>query len=134
MVELFATDPHIYGDALVTKPLAAPWQGSSPKLRFISAGSVPALPVIKLTNAKDCVLRDEVTGLWFGMNPLAGAIGINSETQAVTGLVTGTNFNDRIMAGSTWPEFGFGEHLLTLSSAAVNSPTTAEITWRDRWV
>ncbi|MFJ9646725.1 hypothetical protein [Streptomyces sp. NPDC101206] len=134
VVELFATDPYVYGDELVTKPLAAPWQGSDPKLRFASPGSVPALPIIKLTNAKDCVLRDEVTGLWFGMNPLAGGITINSAAQTVTATATGTNFNDRITPGSVWPEFAFGDHRLTLSSGAVNSPTTAEITWRDRWV
>ncbi|MFF4424164.1 hypothetical protein ACFY04_25845 [Streptomyces sp. NPDC001549] len=133
-VELFATDPYIYGDALVSRTLTAPWQGSSPKLRFVSPGSVPALPIIKLTNAKDCVLRDEVSGLWFGMANLAGALTINSEAQSVTATTNGTNFNDRITSGSTWPEFGIGDHLLTLSSAAVNSPTTAVIEWRDRWV
>ncbi|WP_327384874.1 hypothetical protein [Streptomyces sp. NBC_01207] len=134
VVELHATDPYVYGDALVTRTLAAPWQGSDPKLRFTSPGSEPVLPLIKLTNAKDCVLKDEVTGLWFGMTNLAGGLTIDSAAQSVTATASGTNFNDRITAGSTWPEFGFGDHRLTLTSAAVNSPTTAVITWRDRWV
>ncbi|MFF4531445.1 hypothetical protein ACFY1P_19515 [Streptomyces sp. NPDC001407] len=134
VVELFATDPHVYGDALVSLNLSAPWQGSDPKLRFRQAGSVPALPVIKLTNAKDCVLRDEITGAWFGMTNLAGGLTINSEAQTLTSTASGANFNDRITAGSTWPEFGFGDHRLSLSTLAVNSPTKAEITWRNRWV
>ncbi|MFD7610995.1 hypothetical protein [Streptomyces sp. NPDC059828] len=134
VVELFATDPYIYADAPVSLALSAPWQGSDPKLRFSQVGSVPALPVIKLTNAKDCVIKDEISGKWFGMANLAGGLTINSETQALTATASGTGFNDRITAGSTWPEFAFGEHRLSMTTLAVNSPTTAEITWRDRWV
>lgn len=134
VVELFATDPYIYGDALTTYTLSAPWQGSDPKLRFSQAGSVPALPVIKLTNAKDCVITDETTGLWFGMTNLAGGLTIDSPAQTLTATASGNNFNDRITAGSTWPEFAFGDHRLSMTTLAVNSPTTAEITWRNRWV
>ncbi|MEU9231214.1 hypothetical protein [Streptomyces subrutilus] len=134
VIELFATDPHVYGDTIVTKNLSQPWAGSDPKLRFTSPGSVPVLPIIKLTNAKDVKLTDEITGLWFGMTNLAGALTINSETQRVTSTATGTDFTDRVTAGSTWPEYGFGEHRIAMTSLAVNSPTQAEFTWRDRWV
>ncbi|MGW4158819.1 hypothetical protein [Streptomyces sp. NPDC004788] len=134
VVELYATDPHIYGDELVTLKLSSPWEGSNPKLRFFYPGSVPALPVITLDNAKDCVLKDEITGLYFGMVPLAGGITINSPAQLVTGTTTGTVFNDRITAGSTWPEYAFGEHRLSLSSGAVTRATEAVLTWRNRWV
>lgn len=134
VVELFATDPHIYGDALVSLTLSSPWQGSTPKLRFTQAGSVPALPVITLDNAKDCVLTDEITGDFFGMNPLAGGLTINSPAQRVTGTDTGTLFNDRITPGSVWPEYAFGEHRLSLTSGATTRATTAVFSWRNRWV
>ncbi|WP_424213192.1 hypothetical protein ACN20G_14500 [Streptomyces sp. BI20] len=134
VVELFATDPHIYSDALTTKNLSAPWQGSTPKLYFNSPGSVAVRPLIKLTNAKDCKLTDEVTGLWFGMTNLAGGITIDSEAQRVTATATGTDFTDRVTPGSTWPEYGFGEHRLSMTTLAVNAASTAVLTWRDRWV
>ncbi|WP_330174548.1 hypothetical protein OG875_13940 [Streptomyces sp. NBC_01498] len=134
VVELFATDPHIYADAVTTLTLSSPWQGTAPKLRFTSPGSVPALPVIVLDNAKDCVLTDEITGQFFGMNPLAGGFTINSPAQRLTSTDTGTLFNDRITPGSVWPEYGFGEHRLSLTSGAVTRATTAVFSWRDRWV
>ncbi|MFF3557320.1 hypothetical protein ACFYXL_28385 [Streptomyces tsukubensis] len=134
VVELFATDPHIYGDALVSLTLSSPWAGSTPKLRFTQLGSVPALPVITLDNAKDCVLTDEITGWYFGMVPLAGGITINSPAQRVTATATGTVHNDRITPGSVWPEYSFGEHRLSLTSGAVTRATTAVFTWRNRWV
>ncbi|MFF2406716.1 hypothetical protein [Streptomyces sp. NPDC058092] len=133
VVEFFATDPHIYGDTLTSLALSAPWKGSDPKLGFTQPGSVNALPVITLTNAKDVVITDEVTGEWFGMTNLSGGLTINSEAQTVTATATGANFNDRITAGSTWPEFKFGTHRLSLTTLAVNAPTTAVIEWRNRW-
>lgn len=133
-VELFSTDPYIYRDALTVYNLSAPWQGSDPKLRFTAAGSVPALPVVKLVNAKDCVITDEVTGLRFGMTNLAGGLTIDSQAQTLTATASGSNFNDRITPGSTWLEFAFGDHRLSMTTLAVNAPTTAEFTWRDRWV
>ncbi|MCX5153702.1 phage tail family protein [Streptomyces sp. NBC_00291] len=133
VVELYATDPHIYADALTSYRLSSPWQGSAPKLRFISPGSVPALPVIALDNAKDCVLTDEITGLTFGLVPLAGAVTINSPAQLVT-TGAGTGVNDRITPGSVWPEYDFGEHRLSLTSGATTRATVADFTWRDRWL
>ncbi|MFE7660572.1 phage tail family protein [Streptomyces celluloflavus] len=134
VIELFATDPHIYADALTTLTLSSPWQGSTPKLRFTSPGSVPAFPVITLDNAKDCVLTDEITGQFFGMNPLAGGLTINSPAQRLTATDTGTLFNERISPGSVWPEYGFGEHRLSLTSGATTRATTAVFSWRNRWV
>ncbi|MDX2390189.1 phage tail family protein [Streptomyces sp. DK15] len=133
VVEFFATDPYIYGDTLTSLALSAPWQGSNPKLNFTQPGSVNALPVIKLVNAKDCVITDELTGQWFGMTNLAGGLTIDSERQTVTSTASGTNFNDRITPGSTWPEFKYGAHRLAISTLAVNAASTATITWRNRW-
>ncbi|MDN3259598.1 hypothetical protein QWJ26_07170 [Streptomyces sp. CSDS2] len=134
VVELFATDPHIYADALTTLTMSSPWQGSTPKLRFTSPGSVPASPLIKLENAKDCLLKDEITGQFFGVAPFTGNVTINAAAQLVTNTTTGATLNGLITAGSTWPEYGFGDHRLSLSSGATSAPTAATLTWRDRWV
>ncbi|OKH99998.1 hypothetical protein A6A06_23550 [Streptomyces sp. CB02923] len=133
VVELFATDPYLYGDALETKRLSSPWEGAEPRLWFKQVGSVPALPVIKLTGSRDCVLRDEVTGNYFGMANVAGDITIDAERRTLTATGGGPSLTDKITPGSEWPEFAFGDHRLTLASAAVGGPTTAEITWRNRW-
>ncbi|WP_030779342.1 phage tail family protein [Streptomyces sp. NRRL S-920] len=132
VVELFATDPHIYGDALRTYPLSSPWQGSDPRLRFTHVGSVPALPVIRLENAANCVLMDEVTGQYFGLT-YGGNVTIDATAQTVLSDA-GNDFKDRITQGSVWPEYNFGEHRLKLTSEAQSRATTATITWRDRWV
>ncbi|MGW3932851.1 hypothetical protein ACWECC_32870 [Streptomyces microflavus] len=131
-IELFATDPYIYGDALETLTLSSPWQGNDPKLRFRHIGSVPARPVIRLDNAKDISLTDEVTGQYFGLIYGGNAI-IDSAAQRVTSD-TGEDFTGRVTPGSTWPEFAFGEHRLAMTSAATARATTAAITWRNRWV
>ncbi|MER5258532.1 hypothetical protein [Streptomyces sp. NPDC002855] len=130
-VELAATDPHIYGDALRTYTLSSPWEGSDPKLRIRQAGSVPALPVIRLDNASNSVLTDEITGQYFGLT-YGGNVTIDATAQTVVSDA-GNHFEDRITPGSVWPEYGFGDHRLTLSSGAQTRPTTATITWRDRW-
>ncbi|MBD0712558.1 phage tail family protein [Streptomyces sp. CBMA370] len=132
VVELFATDPLIYGDALVSLSLASPWQGTDPKLRFTQAGSVPALPVITLDNAKNIKLTDEITGRYFGLT-YGGNATINSTTQTVTSS-TGTSLNDKITAGSTWPEFEYGDHRLSLYSEATTRATVASFVWRNGWV
>ncbi|MFE0699411.1 hypothetical protein [Streptomyces sp. NPDC058872] len=132
VVELFATDPYIYGDALISMSLSSPWEGSDPKLRFRQVGSVPALPVIALDNAKNIVLTDEVTGAYFGLT-YGGNVTIDSAAQTVVSDA-GNHFEDRITPGSTWPEYGFGDHRLTLTSEATTRATVAEFTWRNRWV
>ncbi|WP_282793678.1 hypothetical protein [Streptomyces sp. CC224B] len=132
VVELFATDPHIYGDALTTHTLSSPWEGSDPKLRFRQAGSVPALPVIRLDNAKNIKLTDELTGDFFGLT-YGGNVTIDAAAQTVVSE-TGAHFEDRITPGSTWPEYAYGDHRLSLYSEAQTKPTVAEVTWRDRWV
>ncbi|WP_172385209.1 hypothetical protein [Streptomyces sp. MNP-20] len=132
VLELAATDPYIYGDVLREYTLASPWEGSDPKLRFTQAGSVPALPVIRLDNAKNIVLTDEITGAFFGLT-YGGNATVDAAMQTVLSDA-GTPLEDRITPGSTWPEYGFGEHRLTLTSEAQTRPTTAAITWRDRWV
>ncbi|MEU3713614.1 hypothetical protein [Streptomyces catenulae] len=134
VIELFATDPHIYADAVTSRTLSSPWQGSAPKLRFTSPGSVPVRPVITLDGAQDCVLTDEVTGWYFGTAGAPGGLTINSEAQRLTETETGVLVNDKITPGSVWPEYGFGDHRLTLSTASTAGPATAVIAWRDRWV
>ncbi|MFB8107284.1 hypothetical protein ACFC3O_31515 [Streptomyces sp. NPDC056007] len=131
-VELFATDPYIYGDALETFTLSSPWAGSDPKLRFRQIGSVPALPVIRLDNAQNILLTDEVTGRSFGLIYGGNAI-IDSAAQRVTSDAGG-DFTGRVTPGSTWPEFEYGDHRLAMTSEATTRPTTAAITWRNRWV
>ncbi|MDJ0462008.1 hypothetical protein [Streptomyces sp. H27-C3] len=131
-VELFATDPYAYGDALVSLSLASPFGGTDPKLRFRQAGSVAALPVIALDNAKNIKLTDETTGQFFGLT-YGGNATINSAAQTVTSS-TGTNLNDKITAGSTWPEYGYGDHRLSLTSEATTRATVASLMWRNRWV
>ncbi|MFC9651459.1 hypothetical protein [Streptomyces sp. NPDC056937] len=130
-VELFATDPYIYGDALVTRSLASPFGGTDPKLRFTSLGSAPAFPVIRLDNAKNIKLTDEITGEFFGFT-FGGAAVIDSAAQTVKSD-SGTDLSARITAGSTWPEYEFGDHRLSLYSEATTRATVADFTWRNRW-
>ncbi|MFI9206191.1 hypothetical protein [Streptomyces sp. NPDC053048] len=132
VVEVFATDPHIYGDALVSLNLSSPWAGSDPKLRFRQVGSVPALPVIKLDGAKNIKLTDEISGHFFGL-AYDGNVTIDSAAQTAISD-TGTHIEDRITPGSTWPEYAFGDHRLSLYSEATTRATVATFTWRNRWV
>ncbi|MBB1251845.1 phage tail family protein [Streptomyces sp. OF3] len=132
VVEFFATDPHIYGDALETRTLSSPWGGNDPKLSFTQLGSIPALPVIRLDNASNCRLTNEITGEFFGLT-YGGNITIDSAARTVRSDA-GNSFEHRITPGSTWPEYRFGEHRLALYSEATSRATVATFTWRNRWV
>ncbi|OKH90473.1 phage tail family protein [Streptomyces uncialis] len=132
VVELFATDPHIYGDGLVSASLSSPWQGSNPKLRFTQVGSVPALPTIRFDNALNVILENELTGDFFGVT-FGGNMTVDAARQTVLSDA-GTDLRGRLYPGSTWPEFGFGDHRLILTSEAVTRATVATFTWRNRWV
>ncbi|MFJ8386223.1 hypothetical protein ACIQ9Q_17195 [Streptomyces sp. NPDC094438] len=130
VIELFATDPHIYGDQVHTYTLYSPEPGTDPKYRFTTLGSVPARPVITLTGTDQTVLKDEVTGRTIGLAYIGNAV-IDAEARTVTSA--GTHLEDRIMPGSFWPEYEFGDHRLSLSTKGT-SRTRADFTWRDRWV
>ncbi|GAB2572527.1 hypothetical protein GCM10027168_01650 [Streptomyces capparidis] len=131
VVELFATDPYIYGDAPVSLGLSSPWQGSNPKLWFRQVGSVPALPVIKLDNARNIKLTDEITGQFFGL-AYSGSATIDSAAQTVISD-TGAPLGGQITPGSMWPEYSYGNHRLSLYSEATTRATLAEFSWRNRW-
>ncbi|MFJ8955625.1 phage distal tail protein [Streptomyces sp. NPDC102381] len=131
VVELFATSPYIVGDVERELTVQSPWDGTSTALRFSSPGNESAFPVITLTNAQNCVLTDEVTGRFFGLT-YGGTVTIDAAARTVVSAA-GNHFEDRITDGSTWPEFEFGEHRLTLTSEAVTAPTVATIKFRDRW-
>jgi hypothetical protein len=154
-VELFSTSPYINGDAPRTvlvkslkrsvsptgfvPPAVVPWQIRSqgspeedPVSRFTQYGSVPALPTIAVTNAAYPTLIDDVTGLWFSVN-YDGDLFIDSAAQTVTDS-QGADVSGLIAVGSTWPEFGPGEHRLRLRSRDEYTAATASVTWSDRWV
>ncbi|MFE2245248.1 phage tail family protein [Streptomyces lavendulae] len=134
VVELYATSPYMEADALTALPsLASPWSGSNPKLRFVIDSNVSVRPVVTVSNVKNVVLTDEITGLYFGLLYAGTTVVIDSAAETVvTG--TGVHIEDKITSGSTWPEFKFGEHRLKLTSEAVTGPSTAVATFRDRWV
>ncbi|MFJ7419777.1 hypothetical protein ACIQXD_14345 [Streptomyces uncialis] len=132
VVELFATDPKIYGDGLVSASLSSPWQGSNPKLRFTQVGSVPAQPLIKFDNALNVILENELTGDFFGLT-YGGSFSVYAWDQTVISDA-GTDLRNRMIAGSTWPEYAFGDHRLSLTSEAVTRATVATFTWRNEWV
>jgi hypothetical protein len=154
-VELFSTSPYIVGDAPRTEtvksykratvptgfipPATVPWtiqaqgaQPDDPVTRFTQYGSVPALPTIAITHAASPVLVDDVTGLSFGVNH-DGDLFIDSAAKTVTDSL-GNDVSGLISAGSTWPEFGPGEHRLRLRSRDEYTAATAVLTWSDRWV
>jgi hypothetical protein len=131
VVELFATSPYIFGDTVRTYTVT----NDGVKRDFTVAGNSPALPVILLENFTDPVLTDEVTGQFFGLDYALPTCTIDSELQtAVFGTDHSPGFN--VIPGSTWPEYGFGEHRLSLTSSPFSGsgPTTATISFRERWV
>lgn len=125
VVELFATDPYIYGAA----PRVVNLTGSSNPAdltTFTEYGGTPALPSIAFTGGTNPVITDPTTGEYFGVN-YTGDFTADSVAQKVTAS-GGADITGLITAGSTWPEFTNGDHSLHLSSG------TAAITWLDRWV
>ncbi|MEV6399623.1 hypothetical protein AB0M39_33395 [Streptomyces sp. NPDC051907] len=155
VVELFATDPKIYGqearkvtakssvrpplDGGFTFPATVPFtvKGSSappadPITRFTQWGSVPARPVIEFRDAKNPVLRDDATGQWFGVR-FDGACTADSAAQVVR-LMDGTDVTGLVMTGSTWPEYASGDHRLRLTHDNEFSAASAALTWTDEWV
>jgi hypothetical protein len=125
VVELFATDPYIYGQATRTETVTG---DSDPDVLtvFTQSGGVPALPSIAFTGGTNPVLTDETTGDYFGVT-YTGDFTADSVAQKVTAS-GGADITGLITAGSVWPEFANGERRLHLSSGS------AVITWQDRWV
>ncbi|WP_411144973.1 hypothetical protein [Streptomyces sp. x-80] len=155
VVELFATDPTIYGqgartvtvrssvrpplDGGLTFPVSVPFtiKGSSapppdPISRFTQWGSVAARPVIEFRDAKNPVLRDDTTGRWFGVR-FDGACTVDSAAQLVT-RTDGTDITGLVMTGSTWPEYASGDHRLRMRHDNEFSAAAAELAWIDEWV
>ncbi len=155
VVELFATDPLIYGvdrrevevKSLVRPPLDGglklparmPWhiKGSSaappdPVTSFMQCGAVPARPEIHVMNAASPTLFDDATGWRFGVH-YDGDFVIDSAAQTVT-AIGGADITGLIKEGSVWPEYGFGKHLLRLVSRNQFTAAVAAFSWADRWL
>jgi hypothetical protein len=125
VVELYCTDPYIYGAVARTVQIA----GSSDPADlavFSEYGGQPALPSIAFTGGENPVLTDAATGEFFGVL-YVGDFTADSAAQKVT-AADGEDITGLITAGSTWPEFPNGDHSVHLSSG------TAVMTWVDRWV
>ncbi|MEV8015646.1 hypothetical protein AB0O76_04660 [Streptomyces sp. NPDC086554] len=154
-VELYATSPYIVGDMARTVsvrsyereqlptglvlPAVVPWtiqgqgpQPADPVTRFTQYGSVAALPTVLIENAASPSLIDDVTGRYFSLD-YDGTVLIDSAAQTVTNA-QGEDVGGRISVGSTWPEYGPGEHRLRLRSRDEYTAATAAMTWSDRWV
>lgn len=155
VVELFASSPYIVGDAPRTVtvnsfkrdqlpsglviPATVPWQieGQGPQpedpvSRFTQYGSEAARPVVTITSAASPTLIDDVTGQFFSVD-YDGTVVIDSAAMTVTNA-QGGDVSGFITVGSTWPEFGPGEHRLRLRSRDEYTTATASLTWSDRWV
>lgn len=155
MLELYATSPYMVGDVQRSQtvrsyrrdkvptglvlPAVVPWQiegqgpaPADPVTRFTQYGSIAARPVVVITDGASPVLIDDVTGERFGVD-YDGAVIIDSAAMTVTNR-QGGDVSGFIMAGSTWPEYGPGDHRLRLRSRDEYTAATAAITWSDRWV
>ncbi|CAA07114.1 gp44 [Lomovskayavirus C31] len=154
-VELYATSPYIVGDAARTVtvrsykrdkvptglvlPAVVPWQiegqgpaPDDPVSRFTQYGSVAARPSIVITDAASPWLVDDVTGAFFAID-YDGTVVIDSAAETVTNA-EGSDIRGLIADGSTWPEYGPGDHRLRLRSRDEYTAASASLTWSDRWV
>ncbi|MGY1436686.1 phage tail family protein [Streptomyces reniochalinae] len=155
VVELFATDPYIYGagertvtvtssqrdeiDGGLTVPFTVPLtvKGSSspppdPVSRFFERGSVAARPLVVFENTSNPVLTDDVTRKFFGIT-YSGRFTVDSANEVVTDA-EGNDITSLVTAGSSWPEFGPGDHRLRLNHGDPLTAASAVLTWQDRWV
>ncbi|MFE7315143.1 hypothetical protein ACFU7T_18990 [Streptomyces sp. NPDC057555] len=156
VVELFATDPYIYGgrprtvtvasshraeiDGGLTVPFAVPVtvKGSSvpppdPVTRFVAQGSVPARPLVTFENASNPVLADDITRDFFGITYSGGRFTVDSANEIVTDAA-GNDITKLVTAGSSWPEYEPGTHRLRLRHGDPLTAATAVLTWQERWV
>ncbi|MGY5131277.1 hypothetical protein ACWGJW_02450 [Streptomyces nigrescens] len=154
-VELFATSPYLLGETYRTEtvnsskrlvidggirfPAAVPFAfalpspgPADPLTYFTEYGSIPARPLITVTNASNPTLSDDVTDTWFGV-AYSGSFTIDSEARKVFDA-QGNDITGSVMTGSTWPEYGPGDHRLRLVHGDPVTKATAVLTWQDRWV
>ena len=155
VVEFFSTSPFIVGDAPrnvsvksfkrekaptgLVLPAVVPWQiegqgpaPADPVTRFTQFGSVEARPVVTITDGASPILVDDVTGEFFALD-YDGTVVVDSAAMTVTNA-QGGDVSGFINVGSSWPEYGPGEHRLRLRSRDEYTTATADITWSDRWV
>ncbi|MFI6861299.1 hypothetical protein ACIBKZ_15590 [Streptomyces sp. NPDC050421] len=153
VVELFATSPYLVGStprtswiySLVTEaptegakvPLSVPFDVKAsdvadPGKLVTQYGSVPALPRIEIRDASNPTLYDDTTGDYFGIS-YVGSFTIDSAARTITDL-NGNTLLGLIRDGSSWPEYGPGQHRLRLAHGDPYSLATAELTWQDKWV
>ncbi|MFB7675599.1 hypothetical protein ACFC26_29745 [Kitasatospora purpeofusca] len=132
VIELFATDPVLHADSMRSVRVTSAPTTPDPVAYFTQWGSVPAKPVVVVTNAKNPVLLDTVTGLKFGV-AYTGSFTVDSAAQKVT-TSAGGDITGLVTDGSVWPEYESGDHRLTLTSEAKDVEAAAALTWREGWV
>ncbi|MGW3073541.1 hypothetical protein [Kitasatospora sp. NPDC001132] len=126
-IELYATDPKIYAES--SRKVRASSRTGSPV--FTQRGSVPARPIVEITNAKNPVLTDELTGQAFGI-AYTGSVTVDSAAEVVRSSAGG-DITGLVTPGSVWPEYEAGKHRLTLVSENKDVEATAVLTWREAW-
>ncbi|MFF7990333.1 hypothetical protein ACFZDG_11145 [Kitasatospora xanthocidica] len=126
-IELYATDPKIYAESLRKATVSS--RTGAPV--FVQRGSVPARPVVEITDAKNPVLRDELTGQTFGV-AYTGSFTVDSAAEVVRSSAGG-DITGLVTPGSVWPEYEAGNHRLTLVSENTEVDATAVLTWREAW-
>ena len=155
VVELYATSPYMLGSAAresvvksfartdepggLVVPYTVPYtvQGNGappadPVTWLTQWGSIPARPLITITDAASPVLWDDTTGQRFALD-YDGPVTIDSTNEVVT-TADGSVINGLIRDGSVWPEYGPGTHRMRLTSRDEYTAARAVLSWVDRWV
>lgn len=132
VIELFATDPGIYADSTRSVRVASAKAGPDPVTYLTQNGSVPARPLVTVTDAKNPVLLDAATGNRFAVS-YTGSFTVDSAAQRVTNSAGG-DIKGLVVDGSVWPEFEAGDHRLTLTSENKDVQADAVLSWREAWV
>ncbi|MFI9721531.1 hypothetical protein ACIHFE_18070 [Streptomyces sp. NPDC052396] len=133
VVELFATDPHIYGDAGRTvKAVSGIAPGASPVVRLTQEGSVPARPTVKISGAVTPRLENLTTGEFLAVN-YTGAFTVDSMREKVIAS-GGADITGLVDPASAWPEYRHGAHSIRLINGDTSKKATAELSWVDTWI
>ncbi|WP_030244196.1 hypothetical protein [Streptomyces sp. NRRL S-350] len=125
--ELYATDPKIYAES--SRKVRVSTRTGSPV--FTQRGSVPARPIVEITDATNPVLTDELTGQTFGI-AYTGSVTVDGVAQIVRSSA-GEDITGLVTPGSVWPEYEAGNHRLKLVSENSDVEATAVATWREAW-
>lgn len=133
VVELFATDPVIYGDVNPSLTLTAPkGDATSRSLRLVQHGAKTALPVINVADAVNPVVENLTTGTSFGVKA-SGSLAIDVASRRVTAW-SGADLTGAVVAGSTWPELPPGGYLMRLRRDDTAKEAVAHVRWEEHWI